>query len=204
MPGGRSKIGRFPKRWLTCSKWPYRKKTLDLVERIIAEAESLHVHPVDIAQFRAILHAERGEIEKAVENAYEARYGHGCEFAGMCAALFKSGADVGDLCDTLYDCMIRYHEGHGPCSAWTLLLLLRHGRIEQFENGLRRIAASAHDYRQELESRREVRSSVAAVKLYRARQDNNTEEELQLRREIESMPFFSFDVASALYELVWK
>jgi tetratricopeptide (TPR) repeat protein len=175
---------------------------LDLADRIVAASKALHVHPVTVAQLRSINHAVRGQIDRAVEAAHESRHGHGAEFAEMCTRLFQTGADLGDLCDTLFDCVMRYHEGHGPCTAWALLLLFRHGRAAEFDRGMAEFADSARDYRLALEWRRSVGACLAAVRLYCARAAGDGEQEARTRQEIDAMPFFGRDVGSDLYYLL--
>lgn len=175
---------------------------LDLADRILAAAQSLRVHPTTIAQLKSITHAMRGEVDLAIGCAYESRHGHGAEFAEMCQRLLETRAHLGDLSDTLFDCMLRYHQGHGPCSTWALLLLFDQGRVAQFEQGLAQTAASIHDYRLAIEQRRSLAAAVAGAKLYRARRTGDLQEQAQIRREIEGMPFFGCDVGKELYQLL--
>ena len=141
----------------------------------------------------------RGEVEPAIACAHDSRHGHGGMFADMCERFVGLGAPLGGLSDVLFDCMVRYHEGHGSCSAWTLLLLFDQGHAEQFEQGLTRMAACAGDYRLNLEQRRSLAAAVTAAKLHRAQRMGDVERTRQLRQQIAAMPFFGCDLGRSLY-----
>jgi len=174
----------------------------DLGEQVLSVGEGLHLNPVSMAQLWAIQHAGRGDVDKAIASAYDSRHGHGSRFSEMCKYLHAMRSDLGDLCDTLFDCVVRYHRGHGACSAGALLLLLDNDRMDFFNTGLDSIASFQTDYTLEYLDRMAIQCSVTALRYLVAKKNNDVEEANRLRTVILDTRWFHVSVGPWLYDIL--
>ena len=111
-------------------------------------------------------------------------------------------ARLGELCDTLFDCVVRFHEGHSHCSAWALLLLLDNDRMELFQTGLERVAAFQTDYTLSDLDRTGTRATVLALQYLAARKRGDAAGADRLRGEIASTRWFHVAVGRSLYNIL--
>jgi tetratricopeptide (TPR) repeat protein len=174
----------------------------DLAGQVLSVGQGLHLNPVSLAQLQAIQHAARGEAGQAIARAFDSRHGHGSRFSEMCQYLYSMDSDLGDLCDTLFDCVLRYHRGHGECSAWALLLLLANDRMDLFNTGLDSIASFQTDYTLEYVDRSAIQCSVTALQYMLARKNNDTEEIDRLRTVIAETRWFHVAVGTCFYDIL--
>lgn len=174
----------------------------DLGEEVLAAGRALHINPVNMAQLEAIQHAARGEVDLAIARAFDSRHGHGSRFSEMCKQLYHMNSDLGDLCDTLFDCVLRYHRGHGECSAWALLLLLTNDRMDFFNTGLESIASFQTDYTLSYIDRTAIQCSVTALRYLVAKKNNHAEEVARLRAVIADTRWFHVAVGTRFYDIL--